>query len=200
MGICYIGAVSPRIRPALFFQDVIVEIWLRTNTRAMLLGAVPPSAAGLVGWILLVGLPGHEPAAWMRGLGGIVLVAASALILALLWQLHQPRLAYAEGHLLVWLRGGAPIRVPVEAVECFWISQAPSLLPGKRHTHTETAAVVIRIADRATEWRYQEVKRQLGKWCEGYITIRGTWCEPLSIQLIDRLNQRLAEVTRAASR
>jgi hypothetical protein len=177
-----------------------VEIWLRTNVRALLLGAVLPSAAGLFGLILLLGLPGHEPAAWMRGLGTVLLLAAAALILALLWQMRQPRLAYADGHLLVWLRAGAPIRMPVEVVECFWLSQTPSLLPGKRHARTETAAVVIRIADRATEWRHQEVKPQLGKWCEGYITIRGTWCEPLSIQLIDRLNRRLAEVSRAASR
>ena len=59
---------------------------------------------------------------------------------------------------------------------------------------------MIRIADSATEWRQQEVKPQLGKWCEGYITIRGTWCEPLSIDLINRLNERLAEVNRAPAR
>ncbi len=200
IGICYIGALSTRVRPEPFLPGRIVEIWLRTNTRAVLLGTIPPLAAGLVGLILLVGLPGREPAAWMRGLGAVLPVAAGALVLALLWQLRQPRLAYAEGHLLVWLRAGGPIRVPVEAVECFWLSQAPSLLPGKRHARTETAAVVIRIADRATEWRQQEVKPQLGKWCEGYITIRGTWCEPLSVPLIERLNQRLAEVSRAASR
>jgi hypothetical protein len=32
------------------------------------------------------------------------------------------------------------------------------------------------------------------------VTIRGTWCEPLSVGLVNRLNQRLAEVSRAASR
>ena len=196
--ICYIGALS-RPFTSCFCQDVTVEIWLRTNARAVLLGTILPLAAGLLGLLLLVGLPGHEPAVWMRAVGGVLLAAAAALVLALLWQLRQPRLAYAEGHLLVWLRAGAPIRVPVEVVECFWLGQAPSLLPGKRHERTETAAVVIRIAERATEWHQQEVKPQLGKWCEGYITIRGTWCEPLNVQRIDQLNRRLAEVSRAAS-
>ena len=177
-----------------------MEIWLRTNTRAVLFGAALPLAIGLLGLLLLLGLPDREPAAWMRGLGAVLLLASGALLLALLRQLRQPRLAYADAHLLVYLRSGAPFRVPVEAVECFWLGQAPSLLPGKRHAHTETAAVVIRIADRATEWRQQEVKPQLGLWCEGYLTIRGTWCEPLSLELVQRLNQRLAEVSRAASR
>jgi hypothetical protein len=88
--------------------------------------------------------------------------------------------------------------VPIDVVECFWLGQAPGLLPLERHKHVETAAVVIRIAERASQWHHQEVKPQLGAWCDGYITIRGTWCEPLGVPLINRLNQRLAEVTRAA--
>ncbi len=176
-----------------------VEIWLRTNVRAVLFGMVPPLAVGLLGLVLWVGLPGREPAAWMRGLGIALAALALITILALVWQLRQPRLAYCDGHLLVWLRGGPPIRVPIDAVECFWLGQGPSLLPGKRHERTETSTIVIRIAEKAADWRHREVKPQLGKWCEGYITICGTWCEPLSIELVNRLNQRLAEVSRAAS-
>ena len=61
---------------------------------------------------------------------------------------------------------------------------------------TETAAVVIRLAESASAWSHREVKPALGKWCEGYITIRGTWCERLDIAKVNRLNQRLAEVQR----
>ena len=50
--------------------------------------------------------------------------------------------------------------------------------------------------DAAHEWRRSETKPSLGHWCDGYITIRGTWCEPLSIELVNRLNTRLFEVTR----
>ena len=176
-----------------------VEIWLRTNARAILLGTLLPLAAGIAGLGLLWGVDGDGPHAWLRGLGVVLLAGAGATVAALLWQLRQPRLAYADGQLLLWLRSGAPIRLPVEAVECFWLGQAPSLLPGKRHQQTESAAVVIRIAERAVDWQQQDVKPQLGKWCEGYITIRGTWCEPLNVDLVQRLNQRLAEVTRPNS-
>lgn len=177
-----------------------MEIWLRTNTRAVLFGTLLPTVVGLLGLLLLVGVPGREPAAWMRVTGAVLLAMVCVTILALVGYMRKPRLAYCDHHLLVWLRSGPPIRLPIDVVECFWLGQAPSLLPGKRHARTEASAVVIRIADRAAEWRQQDVKPQLGKWCEGYVTIRGTWCEPLSVELVNRLNRRLAEVTRAASR
>ena len=132
--------------------------------------------------------------------GGLLLGFGLLLVIALLAQLRRPRLAYRDGHLLAWMRSGPPIRVPIECVECFWLGQTSSLLPGKRHERTETAALVIRIADSAAEWRHQEVKAQLGTWCDGYVTIRGTWCEPLNIPLVNRLNERLAEVSRPAQR
>jgi hypothetical protein len=177
-----------------------VEIWLRTNTRAIGFGMVLPGALALLGLLLLVGSPAHEPVTWVRVFGGVLLAIGLAGILALALQLRKPRLAYADEHLLVWLRWGAPIRVPIEVVECFWLGQSPSMLPLERNKKVETSSVVVRIAERATEWHHQEVKDQLGVWCEGYITIRGTWCEPLSVKKVNQLNQRLAEVTRAASR
>ena len=172
---------------------------MRTNVRAVLFGMFLPLVVGVAGLVLCLGLPGREPATWMRALGIGLMVIAGIMIVLLLLQLRQPRLAYCDGQLLVWLRSGAPIRVPIGAVECFWLGHAASLLPGKRNERTETQTIVIRIADKAVEWRQQEVKPQLGAWCDGYITIRGTWCEPLNIDVVNRLNRRLAEVTTAAS-
>jgi hypothetical protein len=176
-----------------------VEIWLRTNVRAVLFGAILPLALGLIGLVLCLGLPGRVPTSWMRGLGVGLIVVGGFTIALLLLQLRQPRLAYCDGRLLLWLRSGPPIRVPIGAVECFWLGHGASLLPGKRNERAETQTIVIRIADKAVEWRQQEVKPQLGAWCDGYITIRGTWCEPLNLEVVNRLNQRLAEVTAAAS-
>jgi hypothetical protein len=178
---------------------IVVEIWLRTNARAVWFGTVLPAAVGVAGLLLATGLPGHEPAAWLRVVGIVLLVLAALTVLALLWQLRRPRLAYADDHLLIGLRFGAPIRVPVEVVECFWLGQAASLLPLDRDRHREASSLVIRIAERAADWRHQEVSPQLGAWCEGYVTIRGTWCEPLSVPLVNRLNQRLSEVSRQAA-
>jgi hypothetical protein len=172
------------------------ETWLRTNSRAMWFGMALPAAFLVVGGLLLFGLPGQEPPLPARVLGGALAAFGLLLAAGMLAQLRRPRLAYRDGQLLVGLTSGPAIQVPIEVVECFWLGQAPSLLPGKRHKHTETASLVIRLAESAHEWHHQEVKPQLGAWCEGYITIRGTWCEPLSIDLVNRLNARLAEVNR----
>ncbi len=177
-----------------------MEVWLRTNSRALLFGMIPPALFAGMGLLLLVGLPGREPPVWLRVSGGILLAISSLTIAGLVWQLRKPRLAYCDGQLLLWLRSGGPIRIPVEFVECFLLGQAPSLLPGGDQNRAETSALVLRVADRAVDWHRQDVKPQLGKWCEGYITIRGTWCEPLSLPLVNHLNMRLAEVSRDASR
>ena len=177
-----------------------MEVWLRPNVRALWFGTVFPGALAMLGLAMAAGLPGSSPPVWTRILGGLIAIVGLVMLVGLLFQMRQPRLAYRDRHLLVWLRGSEPVRVPIELVECFWLGQAASLLPGKRHEHTETASVVVRIADSASEWKHQEVKPQLGSWCEGYITIRGTWCEPLTIDLINRLNERLAEVNRAPTR
>ncbi len=175
------------------------EVWLRTNSRALWFGMLPPAIVATAGLLMVVGLPGRMPATWVRAVGLVMLSAGLCLVVLLLVQLRRPRLAYRDGELLVWLALGAPVRVPIDIVECFLLGQTPSLLPGKRHENTETASLVIRLAEAATEWHQQEVKPQLGAWCSGYITIRGTWCEPLNIALVNRLNERLSAVTRAAA-
>ena len=173
----------------------IVEVWLRTNRRAVSIAMAVPLAAAAIGLLLALGLPQREPPAWLRGVGLLLMALAAGMMILLVLQWRRPRMAYRRGELLLWLRGGAPIEVPIDVVECFWYGQAPSLLPGKQHERTEAAAIVIRIAERAADWRHQEVKPQLGTWCEGYVTIRGTWCEPLSVEVVNRLNRRLAEVS-----
>jgi len=175
------------------------EVWLRTNSRALWFGMLPPAIIALVGLLMVTGLPDRMPAPWVRALGLVLLSVGTVMVVLLLVQLRRPRLAYRDGELLVWLTQGAPVRVPIETVECFLLGQTPSLLPGKKHENTEAASLVIRLAEAASEWHHQEVKPQLGAWCSGYVTIRGTWCEPLDVTLVNRLNQRLAEVSRAAS-
>jgi hypothetical protein len=175
------------------------EVWLRTNSRALWFGMIPPAIVAVAGLLMSIGPPGTTPAAWMRAVGLVLLAGGGSLVLLLAVQLRRPRLAYCDGELLVWLNPGAPARVPIAVVECFWLGQAPSMLPGKQHQKTETASLVIRLAEHASDWHQRQAKAALGAWCSGYITIRGTWCEPLSISLVNRLNERLAEVTRAAS-
>jgi hypothetical protein len=170
----------------------MAEVWLQTNRRAVLLGLIVPLLLGALGIGLL--WLGDHPAP--RMIGSISLAMGVVLTLLLIWQLRQPRLAYEQGKLLFFLRSGGPIRVPVEVIECFLLGQTDALLSGKQNERSETRAVMVRLSEKAEEWSHQEVKPALGRWCDGYVIIRGTWCEPLSVEVVNRLNQRLAEATR----
>lgn len=173
------------------------EIWLRTNRRAhWLLGLLP--ATMLVASATAIGL-GSET--WLV-FGSWLLLFVSLLWLARqLWQGLQPRLAYSNGKLLVYLHGGEPIAVPIDIVECFFLGQGASLLPraleGPRGEAGEAATIVVRLAEAAVEWSHREVLPTLGHWCEGYITIRGTWCEPINRELVAGLNQKLIAAHRS---
>jgi hypothetical protein len=72
------------------------------------------------------------------------------------------------------------------------MGRAPSFLPRHGHAETETTTVVIRLRPQAEEWSQVDVEPRLGSWCDSNIVIRGTWCEPINIELLHLLNRRLA--------
>jgi hypothetical protein len=102
--------------------------------------------------------------------------------------------------LLVFLDApNRPTRIPIAVVECFFLGQGGSQLPKLQGREPETQNVIVRLAESATEWKRRDVRPALGNWCEGYITIRGSWCERITPELMRRMNGRLAEVKKAAS-
>jgi hypothetical protein len=169
------------------------EVWLKQNNRAILFGMVPPALAILVASLWL-GVLSPSASVWIWGIAWSILIAGMLMLAVLAIQLRQPRIAYRDGKLFLNLRAGAPVGVPIEVVEAFLMSVGPAMLSGRNDDRRETRTLAIRLADRAEEWASVEVKPALGKWCGGYVTIRGTWCEPLNVALVNRLNQRLAEV------
>jgi len=177
------------------------EVWLRTNRRAL---AVAMSLVGLIlavslgsipAGVLLGGLPPQSQSTF-----AISMLVVSAVPAWLLFQLaravRQPRLAYSDGELLVFLDPQTPTRVPVEIVECFFLGQGPSELPKLKGREPETQNVIVRLAESASDWKHRDVRPAIGHWCEGYITLRGSWCEPITPALMKRLNHRLAEIHR----
>jgi hypothetical protein len=125
--------------------------------------------------------------------GLVALFVGIATVGTLLYQLRRPRIAFADGHVLFYLRGGPPVGVPVDVVESFFAGQGPAHLPAVSN-QPQTVNLIARLAQRRTEWAQQDVKLALGKWAEGYVTIRGSWCEPIDTETIRRLNRRLKEV------
>jgi len=173
----------------------MIETWLRTNTRVFLLALIPPLVPALLGLLLIVHGTGRGPqlAGWV--LMGLAVVGWCIVF----WQLRRPRIEYralgGDGQLWIYLRWVGVIRVPIEFVEGFLLGQGPTLLPVPATENIETSTVVIKIADRAEEYARVDVDRALGSWCNHYVTVRGMWCERLSLDLVNRLNARLAKVT-----
>jgi hypothetical protein len=175
----------------------MAESWLGTNRRALALGMILPIVLGVIlGAALVWSVRTNQH--WSLQLMLLVISAAPIWMLGeLLFAVTRPRVAYEDGELLVYLEPTRPTRIPIDIVEVFFLGQGPSVLPPLRDREPETQNVIIRLAESATEWKHRDVRPALGQWCESYITIRGSWCEPITPGLMRRLNSRLAEVHRA---
>lgn len=173
------------------------EVWLRANRRPV--GAALGAALLLTlgGAIAAIGGSG----AAVRGIGGLAIALGLLTALALL-SLLQPRLQRDGDHLVVRLASGPPERLPLKDVEVFFFGQGPAMMGPRADQPDEdqqdqTSNIVVRLADAATNLHQRDVDRRLGHWCDGYIVIRGTHCEPLSKELLTQLNRRLMEHHRA---
>jgi hypothetical protein len=173
------------------------EVWLKTNRRALLLGLVFPGV-WLVAALASLALSVSSGQPWYFSAVCLALALPPLwMVVGLSYALLCPRIAYEAGELLVFVEMHRATRVPIEIVECFFLGQGPSELPKLAGREPETSNVVVRLAEAAGDWKHREIKPAFGQWCEGYITIRGAWCEPISRDLLQRLNRRLAEVQRA---
>lgn len=170
------------------------EVWVRSNRRVLALAMVAPAALAAVG----VGITAAADASLTRGLGIAMIAAGSLLVLLVVSQMLRPRVAYRDGHVLFYMRPGAPIAVPVAAVEAFFLGQGPARLPGEGEQPLKATNLVARISQKHPEWEHVAVKPALGRWCESYVTMNGPWCEPLNGDVIRKLNHRLRELHAAA--
>lgn len=169
------------------------EIWVHTNRRALGIGALLPLLTAVIGgWI---GVAANST--WLSSAGWVLCGVSSLLVVSLAMQMRRPRVAFESDQVLFHLRSGPPIAVPVELVEAFFLGQGPATLPGTRQGDA-IVNLVARISQRDPRFAECEVKPALGAWCDHYVTMRGTWCEPLHGELIRRINHRLREVTERA--
>jgi len=171
----------------------MTEVWLHSNRRILLLAMVPVAALGGIGLAVQKGN-------WLSlpGVLGAGCLGISVLLLAgLTRQIVQPRIAYLDGNVLFFLSSGGPIVVPAKVVEAFFQGESLAHLPGESRHQAKSVNLIARLSQRETDWQQRDVKPALGRWADGYVTIRGTWCEPITGDVIRRLNRRLGEVTRA---
>jgi hypothetical protein len=156
----------------------------------LLLSLIPVGALAAVGAALLT----LADATAVRFVGWTLAGMAGLLVVGLIDQLRRPRIAYADGHVLFNLGAGRPAPVPVEVVEAFFLGQGSAHLPTFGGRPAETVNLVARLSQKAPQYAHMAVKPALGAWCDGYVTIRGTWCERLDNEVVRRLNRRLREI------
>jgi hypothetical protein len=169
------------------------ETWLRPNRRAIWFGCLPPLVMVVIGVWMTVRSSDESAVGW-RWFGAALAATGIGIIAMLLRQLNRPRIAYQDGQVLFYLRSGSPIAVPANIVEAFFLGQGPAIFTGEARAKHETVNLVARLSQREAEWAQRAVKPAVGNWCDGYVTVRGTWCERLDGNVIRRLNKRLKEV------
>jgi hypothetical protein len=173
------------------------ECWVRANPRPILAAMLLPAlaaAAALCGVLL-------SSTWWLRLLYSAVVVVALPVILSLLWFMLAPRLSRQGAWLLVRLRLGPALRVPADKVEMFFLGQGPSMAgPGadqqQEDEQPQTANIVVRLAEADQDLHRRAVEQRLGNWCDGYITLRGAHCQPVTADLVLDLNRRLVQLHR----
>lgn len=166
-------------------------VWLRGNARPGFAAALAGLAASLLLALLL--RPWDAPASWWAvvalpaTVGGVLLAVAAA-----------PRLRLAGDRLLVRVAPWRRHDVPIDVVECFFLGSrlepprvADGTVGGER-----VRTLVMRIAERATTHAAHPTFAPWGRWEEGSVTFDGRWCEPLSVDLVRRLNRALAAAKR----
>ncbi len=174
----------------------MVRTWLQPNRRAVLFGMLLPTAPAVIGLLWALGI--FPQGSWpiFQVLGVMLLVLTVPILILLGFQFWLPRIGYRAGYVVFNVHSGRLIRVPVDVVEGFLLGQGPAMLPSERLRQTETTTVVVRLSEKAEEWSRVEVNSRLASWCDSYISIRGTWCEPLDVGVVKRLNRLLAEAKR----
>jgi hypothetical protein len=181
------------------------EVWLAGNVRpaaglgllavAVGLAGVVAALAGGGGWIV------WPLAAVASGLGVTAGVLAGAA--------SRPRLACRSGVLVVRLSPWRADEVPLDVVECVFHGSQPLTGAALEHTHDvgppdgaaptrRVGTLVIRLAERASDWRSRATFPPWGSWDDGHVVVDGRWCEPLSPALARSIGERLVAAKRAA--
>lgn len=179
------------------------EVWLRGNARvALILGmlAVLLDGGGLVAAVMAIsGGVGSVP---LWSIAAIAATAGSGLML-LAWASARPRLVRQGDRLLVQVSPLVQREVPVDVVECFFPGSHPLDADGSPTCGEQAAfrvgTLVIRLAERALDYRAGDTFTPWASWEDSYIVLDGRWCEPLSPQLVKDLGSRLVAAKRAVA-
>ncbi len=168
------------------------EVWLRSNLRPVAVAVAVAASVAILAVVVVLTM--HLPV-WakvvMTMLAGSDVLAAAVLA----WGAAQPRLALDGDTVAVRLAPLTVQRVPLEVIECVFRGSEP-IAAEDGPPRFRVGTLVLRLAERATEWRQRPSFRPWGTWEDGHVTIDGRWCEPLSPESARQIAARLADAKR----
>lgn len=169
------------------------EIWLRGNVRPVMgaAGLAAAVATTAVVWGAAAGRPAWVAAGLAAGVFTLVVLTAVGRVAA------RPRLARRGDVLEIRLTPGRVERVPLEVVECVFRGTEP-LNAADPQPRFRVGTLVVRFAERASEWRGRDTFGPWGNWQDGHAVIDGRWCEPLSRATVERIAAALVAAKRVA--
>ena len=171
------------------------EVWLAGNVRPVAgLAAIALATAAAVG----VAVAMAEPPRWVvvAILAPVCLIAVAVVALGRAAAL--PRLVRRGTAVELRLAPGRTEAVPLGIVECVFRGSEP-LAGSEAEPRFRVGTLVIRFAERATEFRARTTFRPWGSWEDGHAVIDGRWCEPLTPETVRRIAGRLVEAKREAT-
>lgn len=169
------------------------EVWLKGNVRPALGLVLLLAAAVAVGvaFVLFSRLPVWV--AWLAGGVGFLLAVVAA---TLTWAATQPRIERRGALLRLRLSPHAAHDVPLEIVECVFLGSQPIGADDADSQRLRVGTLVVRLAERAAEWRERSTFKPWGSWQDGHVVVDGRWCEPLSLDVARGVSARLLEAKR----
>lgn len=169
------------------------EVWLRGNRRPAVAGGVLVALAVAIAFAVL--WAGGCPA-WGWWAAAVAAAAGGAIAVALLVTASLPRLVRQGNRLLVRLSPLATHDVPLEIVECVFPGSSPLVGTEATAAPRRVGTVVVRLAERAVDWKARPTFAAWGTWSDGHVVVDGRWCEPLSLEVTKQLGQRILEAKR----
>lgn len=169
------------------------EVWLRSNPRPAVAGAAVAglAMAMVVAVLWTVGGPG-----WCWWAVALAAAASVPIVAALVVTASLPRLVRQGNRLRVRLSPLAAEDVPLEIVECVFPGSSPLVGTESAAAPRRVGTVVVRLAERAVDWKERPTFAAWGSWSDGHVVIDGRWCEPLSLEVTKQLGQRILEAKR----
>ena len=174
--------------------------WLRSNLRLAGLLAV------IASFLFLSSLAICGVALWFSGgLSGVAFLFSaglgilSCIIGYLAFTAKQGRIFLKDSELIVRIGPASVERLPLDAVESFFLGSQPLDHSGDPVASDEAAFRVGTLVVRVAERYGHLASGRRGPWAcweDGYLVVDGRWSEPLVVETLRRINGRLAVAKR----